>query len=748
MSRRYTFRTVLGIISMLVVFTPGDKAQPARRRLIIEPIDETKLVTLAGNTRPEATPENDLGPVEGSLHLDMWLLLKRSPDQEEAARKFVESLTDTASPNFHHWLTAKEYGERFGASPEDIQTASIWLQSYGFTINDVPAHNMVIDFSGTAEQAEQAFHTQIHYLNVGGRRHFANMSDPRIPSALLPGVTGIVSLHNFMPKPQPQPEPGYFVGRGQNAIVPGDIQTIYNISPIYSAGWTGRGQTIVVLEDSDTYTGTGDWSAFREEFGLTPTYRFGTLRIVHPGPGAGGACTDPGVTGDDFEAALDVEWASAAAPDAAIVLASCANTTHFGGSVALQNMLTNGGPIPQIVSISYIESETEEGAANNSYINSLYQLGAAEGVSIFVGAGDEGGAASDYGAEVAAHGISVNGRASTPYNVAVGGTDFSDVANGTTSIYWNTINGTYFNSAKSYVPEIPWNGSCASAVLAKYLGYKTSYGPAGLCNAGGGFLVVRSGSGGPSGCATGAPAIGGVVSGTCVGYPKPSWQSVYGNPADGVRDLPDVSLFASGGPWGHYYVLCISDPDNGGVPCVGSPSTWAGGYGTSFASPIMAGIQALINQAAIATTGVGNPNPYYYSIAAADYSSSTQLTLCNSTTGSSSTCAFNDITQGDIEVPCTTLVSSTYNCYLDGVLIGVLSTSNSSYQPAYAAAPGWDFATGLGSVNALNLLTRFVALLPPRRVPFTVAALQGLAIHSPAPRFSSGCSESFHALAR
>ena len=72
---------------------------------------------------------------------------------------------------------------------------------------------------------------------------------------------------------------------------------------------------------------------------------------------------------------------------------------------------------------------------------------------------------------------------------------------------------------------------------------------------------MTAGSGGPSGCALGTPFIPGVVSGSCKGYAKPSWQSgVVGIPNDGVRDIPDVSLFASNGLWGHYYVICYSDP--------------------------------------------------------------------------------------------------------------------------------------------------------------------------------------------
>src|SRR4029077_7704531 len=105
-------------------------------------------------------------------------------------------------------------------------------------------------------------------------------------------------------------------------------------------------------------------------------------------------------------------------------------------------------------------------------------------------------------------------------------------------------------------------------------------------------------------------------SGPCARWAKPSWQTVLGNPQDGVRDTPDVSLFAADGLWAHYYVFCWSDSANGGATCGSDPSAWSVAGGTSFASPIMAAIQALVNQ----KTGSrqGNPAPAYYQLAASE----------------------------------------------------------------------------------------------------------------------------------
>ena len=123
--------------------------------------------------------------------------------------------------------------------------------------------------------------------------------------------------------------------------------------------------------------------------------------------------------------------------------------------------------------------------------------------------------------------------------------------------------------------------------------------------------------------------------------------------------------------------------------------------GTSFAAPIMAGIQALVNQKTASRQG--NPNPVYYQLATSEYGSSGNGS-CNSSNGNtvSDSCIFYDVTLGDMDVDCVGP-----NCYLGGGSVGVLSTSNSAFTPAYGTTIGWDFATGIGAVNAANLVNNW-----------------------------------------
>jgi hypothetical protein len=708
--RRLSIALTMGALVALglLLYTPvfGDYS----RVLITSRIDESKLVTLRGNTRREANAKNDRGRVDDSFPMPhLMLQLKRSPELEREFAQFTESLTDKNSPNFRHWMLAAEQGEKFGVAQEDIDTITQWLQSHGFTIDGVQPNKMVIDFSGTAGQIRDMLHTEIHYLEVNGETHFANMSDPRIPRALAPAVVGVVAMHNFPAHAHVVPRTKYtFAGCGSDcyALVPADFQTIYNLNPLYRQGINGKGQTIYVVESSATY-GT-DVTTYRNTFlsGWTGT-------VTASNPSGSSACTNA-TNSADIESNLDAEIASAIAPNATIVVATCSQ----GPLNAIQNLVNSATP-PAIISMSYGECEAFNGATANASYNTAFHTGATAGVSIFTSTGDEGSSTCEnlFGAptdDVALPGIGVTGWGETIYNVAVGGTDFEDTYNAGTgglpiSTYWSSTNTSKYGSALSYIPEIPWNDSCASWLVSNFAGYATPYGSSGFCNSStattnNAFITAGAGSGGPSGCATGGggndQADEAEVDGTCAGYAKPSFQSgVFGNPADGVRDIPDVSMFASNGIWGHYMVICFSDTTNGGTACTaGNPSVWTGVGGTSVASPMMASIQALVNEK-WSLTKVGNPNPTYYSIANAEFTSP-EASNCYSINqpsrrGLGTACAFNDITQGDISVVCKYNGNAQAGCYAPPTAAGVAQYGAESSQPPplTISAPGSGYSS-------------------------------------------------------
>ena len=186
--------------------TQEDSASAAQRPVVAarvtQAIDETQLVRFKGGVHRLARPEFDKGAVSDSAPMQrMLLLLRRSMDQESALTQLMVDQYNTNSPNYHKWLTPEQFGAQFGPADSDIQAVTSWLQSHGFQVAKVSKGKLAIEFSGTAAQVREAFHTEVHKFLVNGEMHVANASDPQMPAALAPVIRGLVPLHNFSIKP-------------------------------------------------------------------------------------------------------------------------------------------------------------------------------------------------------------------------------------------------------------------------------------------------------------------------------------------------------------------------------------------------------------------------------------------------------------------------------------------------------------------------------------------------------------------
>ncbi len=674
--------------------------------LITQPIDEARLTLLQGNTHPLARPEFDLGTAPASLSLQrMLLVLKRSPDQESALGTLLDDQQNQSSPNYHQWLTPTAFGQQFGPTDTDIQTVTAWLQSHGFQIGATKGRT-VLEFSGSAGQVQEAFHTTIHKYVVNGEQHWANSTDPSIPTALAPAVAGVAALNNFSRKamnvsagrftrdkstgkirpltPLFTYQPNFQCSADSYcfAVGPYDFATIYNVLPLWNTNINGTGQTIAIVGESNI--NPQDVADFRSLFGL-PANSSATgnpLNIILNGP-------DPGPQSDESEADIDVQWSGAVAPYATIDFVVSQSTETTSG-VDLSAVYVVDNNLAPVMSESYGFCELGLGTSGNQFYNALWQQAAAQGITVFISSGDNGAAGcDDFNANPpspAQFGLAVSGYASTPYNVAVGGTDFNEFTSPTT--YWNVNNNsTTQASALGYIPETTWNDSCTNSNLSVF-GFSTDAET--NCNNSqlAGTVITEGGSGGASACTTPSGSQPQNCSG---GYSKPSWQTGTGVPNDGKRDLPDVSLFASNGFAGTFYIVCQSDQTGG--PCNLDSEQFLGFGGTSVSSPAFAGIMALVNQ----KTGArqGNANYVFYKLAAKQSAAS-----CNSSTGPASTCVFNDVTSGTNAMPCA---EGSTNCNTSsGDFYGVLSGNNTT--------AGYDLATGLGSVNANNLVNQWSSI--------------------------------------
>jgi hypothetical protein len=633
-------------------------------------------------------------------------MLQPSAAQKAALREYLQELNNPNSPEYHKWLTPAQYAAKFGVDDSDIQTVSGWLQSKGFTVNAVSQGKDWIRFSGSASQVQNAFQTQIHQFELKGKVNYANTTAVSIPAALAPAVKGVVSLNSFISRPEhtvpismsrdsqgklvPVADTNTPVKSGssspsftsagsqvENFLTPGDFSTIYDTQSLISSGTNGSGVSIAIVGRSDI--SLSDVEAFRTIFGLPAN----DPNVIYAG-------ADPGdVPGDDVEASLDVEWAGAIAPEAKInyIVGASTNTTD-GVDLAAAYAVNN--VVSPIVSVSFGLCEADMTDTQIAFYQMLWEQAAAEGITVFVSSGDVGASGCNAPQNASTvYGFGVNGLASTAYNVAVGGTEFNDT---NTDTYWNLDNSATLSSAKSYIPESAWNESCAgrlepSATNCPYPPY---------------YIYSYAGGGGASSCATRTTDQYGDE--YCAGgYAKPSWQTGDGVPQDGVRDLPDVSLAAAGEHDGYflcYQGSCQWTKNADGTTTLLSASVVGG---TSAASPSMAGIMALVEQVHGSYQGVVNYELYKLAAQAGSTCDASQRT--DPTQGTS--CIFNDVTQGSNAVPC---FSGSQDCQGTdqpvqvGVSLPAAIFPPNSFMDGHDATLGYDLATGLGSVNAANLV--------------------------------------------
>jgi subtilase family serine protease len=451
----------------------------------------------------------DAGRLPASQKLGhMVLLLAPTTQQEHAAAKLVAGQHDPSSPQYHKWLTPAKYGECFGVASEDAQRVRQWLESKGLTVHEVSQSRRFISFSGSVGQVEQTFPTQMHTYSFKNQKFIANSTDIQIPAALTSVVKGVVRRHSDPHQPalkigdkiKVEKKTGKIEGPyGLHFMGPADFATIYNVQPLYDAGINGAGQTIAIVSRS---------SLVDPNYGVDGIQDIRDFRSVMDLP-----ANDPEmiVNGDDplvnsfndtVETLLDVTWAGAVAPMAHIVVV--ASQSNFADGVDASAVYIVDHNLAPIMSTSFGSCEQNLGPVQNAFYNALWQQAAAQGITAFVSSGDNGGAFCDDQSSgyFAAHGVAVNGLASTPYNVAVGGTQFEDTDN--PDAYWSvTSDPSNFKSALGYIPEKVWNESSNDPF----------------------FTSLWAGSGGVS-----------------TVYAKPDWQTAPGVPNDGQRDLPDISL--------------------------------------------------------------------------------------------------------------------------------------------------------------------------------------------------------------
>ncbi len=599
------------------------------------------LKTLRGSVHPLAAISTDKGLVPDSKPLsNLKIYIAPTPAQRVDIAKLLVDQRTVGTPSYRQWLTPEQFGERFGLSSSDESIVRSWLEAQGFARISLSRSRTVFSFSSTAGRASSVFHTSIHSLELNGQEHFANTNEITLPVTISNLVLAVTGLNDFHPTPQhvalsAKARPQYTTMSGQIiTFAPGDIALEYDLNQLYSSGIDGAGITAVVIGESDI--DLNDIRAYRTAFNL-PANDPKVLLV----PGS----TDLGfIPETELEADLDLEVLGAVARGANLLYVQDSDV-----DAALQYAIDQN--LGSVVNFSYAGAEYigETWGEEQATYQLMAQQANAQGITILVAAGDSGAAGCDLMAP-AVNGTVVSWPADIPEITGVGGTSLP--YNGSEQIrqWFSTTNDAYGTSLLAYTPEVVWNDSITPNSIEN------------------GSLVASGG-------------------GASLLYPKPAWQQGPGVPADGARDVPDVSMYSMNSMSnGSGYIICYAGDCPSGVMPNGQTSGAITG-GTSASTPLFAGVVALLNQyllknGTITSPGLGNINPNLYLLASV-------------TTG-----VFHDVTQGNNRVPCKI---GSPDCIAGAGAYGT---------EGYNAGVGYDLATGLGSVDAYNLAFEWASHAP------------------------------------
>ena len=540
---------------------------------VVEHPDLGPTVQLKATLPGWVNPSRDVGSLPDSTTLGLTVVVARAPQVQAAFEQLLEDQQNPNSPRYRQWLTPQQIGDQFGPTQHDLDALTSWLSSQGLSVTDIPPSRVFVHASGSAAIVAKAFNTRFHLFTSNAEPHYSAATEPFVPQALSPIISSIsgltqVELYPMSHVRQAPPRastgtsasPQYTSGT-TNYVFPADFATIFDITPLYTANIKGSGQHVAVIGESTI--SNSDITDF-ETLANIPANTPNTIVV----PAASGGSNPGTVSSDEGESDLDLQRVIGVAPsvtaDFVISGTGVAPLTGDQGIVVAAEYEVNTLKDP-VLTLSYGACEANAGASGVNFWSTLFSQAAAEGISVFVSAGDSGAAGCDtsFTAPPAAQRLSINYICSNPYTTCVGGTEFNDTASPTT--YWSATNGTGEESALSYIPEGAWNESTVTSVGAS----------------GGGVSTIVA---------------------------KPSFQTGVGVPADSFRDVPDVSFPAADHDG---YFGCEADLtfSNG----TGNCATGGGVVfsGTSAAAPGWAGVAALLNEK-LGGTGQGNLNPLIY----------------------------------------------------------------------------------------------------------------------------------------
>lgn len=547
------------------------------------------------------------------IEVSLWLQL-HNRSQFDA---LTQSLYDRTSPNYHHWLKRKDIAARFAPTPQEAKTVRQFLRAHNLKVVKTGPINFYVRARGTVGDVEKAFHVQLNNYQVGDKTMRANAGDPFVDGAagaLVMAVSGLdtgeykqplmarsasfggaksaaapAAVGNAVIAPTPgtifssqcftttETESfstndngslpiGTYSGNKLNlqtqtspgcAYEPPSIQTAYNLTGLYTEGYTGTGQTIAIVDWCGSFTIQDDANAFSAQYGL-PMLTSSNFAITYTAPSL---C----IAYDQVEINLDVEWAHAIAPGANINLVVPPSASFQDVNEGMFDVVNLG--LGNVLSGSFGSIESLTPTSELLTENLIAEMGAATGISMNFATGDSGDFTVD-GIPAA-----VLAPADSPWATAVGGVSLA--LNPDNSIAWQAGwgNNQTLLAEEGFVYDPP---------IA--------------------FGFIGGSGGGPSNCAFNDQSVFPPI---CHGgFPKPPYQKTLPGK---YRQLPDIS-------W-------LADPYTGAAIVISIPGqipaqVWQVWGGTSLATPMFSGLWAIANQEALAGGGaeLGQAAPYVYSM--------------------------------------------------------------------------------------------------------------------------------------
>lgn len=522
---------------------------------------QEELVAVRGMTPPLLAVSRLQGPANGQQRITLSIGLR--PQNQTNLRRYVQNVVRATSVSYRHFLTPAQYTSTYSPTEATYKTLIQFLQNAGFTITHTYNHRLLLDFSGTIQQVEQAFHVILHtYTGPDGHSYYANDSDPLLPMRFAHDIIAINGLDNALHWYPTQ----LFAHRlttlstsslltrcpqhNKNYMTPDQFAGAYNLNGLYRAHDLGEGQTVALFELSPF--AKSDIMAYSACFGKSHT----TIQAIPVGKH---------LTPD--EGALEVET------DAELVLSAAPQLKTlkiYEAGNDVTSYLSQWARIiqdaPPVVSTSWGLCEKVLDAATVKQENILFTTAAAQGQTIFASTGDTGSAGCLGDIVHPPQGTGIDDPAAQPFVTSVGGTSL-------------TLNGT-----SSYGSETTWN--------------TTKEPPKGYNGASGGGISQY--------------------------WPAPAWQNMAGvhtiystgklceAPSGKIcRETPDVSLHANADRG--YIIYCSAHA----TKSCSDKMPWNVVGGTSASAPLWAALATLANEMSLKQGGhtLGFINPLLYQLA-------------------------------------------------------------------------------------------------------------------------------------